>query len=415
MTDAATTAIEELRASHERQYEPYSQATIPEHLADIADRRERCPLSFSPDGGFWLATTYDDISGILKRNNRGFVSFPNIPDGSQAFGQKRQIPIELDGPIHREYRKLLDPLFSPARVSAMEPQVRQVAVDLIDEFIEKGNCEIVSDFGFPFPGTVFLSIMGWPVEDAEMMNKWVDVFLHGVAGATEEETMVARVEASTKARAYIQNLVDDRRANPRDDIMSTVVAAEIEGAPITDEDLSDMLVMLMMAGLDTVQSVISQGVAYFATHQDQWAEMFSSPEILDRAIEELLRWTSPAVPTRTVDDESAIVGDIEFPKGERIHCPLAAANRDPKYFPDPDAIDFHRERKPHLTFSLGAHRCIGIHLARQEVRIAFEELHRQIPEFQLAPGCEPKEHLALTWGVEDVRIEFAPGQKSTDA
>lgn len=413
MTGAATIPIEQLRAARERQYEPYSTATIAEHLDEIAQRREQCPLSFSPEGGFWLATTYDDIAGILKRNNRGFVSFPNIPDGTQAFGQKRQIPIELDGPIHRAYRKLLDPLFSPARVGAMEPQVRAVAVDLIDQFIERGACEVVSEFGFPFPGTVFLSIMGWPVQDAAMMNRWVDVFLHGVPGASEEETTAARVEASTNARAYIQNLVDDRRAHPRDDIMSTVVAAEIEGEAISDADLSDMLVMLMMAGLDTVQSVISQSVAYFADHQEQWTEMFSSPELLDRGIEELLRWTSPAVPTRTVDHESAVVGDIEFPKGERIHCPLAAANRDPKYFPDPDAINFHRERKPHLTFSLGAHRCIGIHLARQEVRIAFEELHRRIPSFALQPGCQPREHLALTWGVDDVRIVFEPGQRAS--
>lgn len=412
MSDTAID-IDELRAEHTRPYDPYSQATISEHLADIADRRERCPLSYSPDGGFWLATRYDDISSILRRNNRGFISFPNMPDGTQAFGQKAQIPIELDGPIHKAYRKLLDPLFSPGRVAAMEPQVRQVAIDLIDSFIETGECDVVPQLAFPFPGTVFLSVMGWPLEDAEKMNHWVDIFLHGVPGAPQAEVDAARGEASQLARAYIQQMVDDRRANPTDDITTTIVQAEIEGAPISDSDLSDLMVLLMMAGLDTVQSVISQSLAYFADHQEQWSEMFATPEAFAPAVEELLRWTSPAVPTRNVADDTADVGGITFPKGERIHCPLAAANRDPKYYPDPDTVDFQREPKPHLTFSLGAHRCIGIHLARQEVRVALGELHRRIPSFRLQDGCVPHEHLALTWGVDSVKIAFPPGQKST--
>jgi len=407
-----TVNIEALRAAHVRDYNPYSTATIQEHLDDIADRRENLPMSFSEKGGFWLATTYDDIASILRRNNKGFISFPNMPDGALVFGQKRQIPIELDGPIHAEYRKLLDPLFSPGKVRAMEDQVRQVATDLIDRFAPTGEVDLVPDFAFPFPGTVFLSIMGWPVEDADMMNSWVHVFLHGLEGGTEEETMAARMEASEKARAYIQQIVDDRRANPRDDITTAIVQAEIEGAPIPDSDLSDLFVMLMMAGLDTTASVIAQSMAYFAKHPDKWDEMFADPDELDAAIEELLRWSSPAVPTRNVVDEWVEVGDLRLPQGERIHFALAAANRDPKYYPDPDEIVFDRDPQPHLTFSLGTHRCLGLHLARQELRVAFEELRRVMPTFSLAPGCEPKEHLSLTWGVDDVRLVFEPRPRS---
>ena len=403
-----TNDIEALRASHARQYDPYSTATIQEHLDDIADRRENLPMSFSEKGSFWLATTYDDIAGMLRRNNKGFISFPNIPDGVLAFGQKRQIPIELDGPIHAQYRKLLDPLFSPSKVKGMEEQVRQIAVDLIAGFADKGEVDLVPEFAFPFPGTVFLSVMGWPVEDADMMNKWVGAFLHGVPGGTEEETLAARVDASEKSRAYIQAIVDDRRANPRDDITTAIVQAEFDGEPIPDEDLSDLFILLMMAGLDTTASVIAQSMAYFAKNPAKWDEMFADPDDIDAAVEELLRWTSPAVPTRNVADESAEVGGLELSKGERIHCPLAAANRDPKYYPDPDEIQFDRDPHPHLTFSLGTHRCIGVHLARQELRIAFEELRRIMPTFQLAEGVEPKEHLSLTWGVEDVRLVFTP-------
>lgn len=403
-----TIDIEALRAAHHRDYDPYSTATIQEHLDEVADRRENVPLSFSAKGGFWLATTYDDIAGMLRRNNKGFISFPNIPDGVLAFGQKRQIPIELDGPIHAEYRKMLDPLFSPGKVREMEDQVRQVARDLIDGFASRGEVDLVPEFAFPFPGLVFLSVMGWPLEDAELMNSWVHTFLHGVEGASEEEVTAARIDASTKSRAYIQAIVDDRRANPREDITTVIVQSEIEGAPIPDEDLSDLFILLMMAGLDTTASVIAQSMAYFAKHPEKWDEMFADEDDLDAAIEELLRWTSPAVPTRNVADDEVEIGGLTLPKGERIHCPLAFANRDPKYYPDPDEIIFDRDPQPHLTFSLGPHRCIGVHLARQELRIAFEELRRVMPTFSLAEGVEPKEHLSLTWGVENVRLVFEP-------
>ncbi|MEU7811348.1 cytochrome P450 [Pseudonocardia sp. NPDC049154] len=400
--------LDEVKAERRHDYDVYPGGTIQQKLDEIAELREKCPVSFSEKGGFWVATTYDDISSILRRNNRGFVSFPNIPDGKVAFGQKQQIPIELDGDVHRKYRKLLDPLFSPARVQEMEKQIRDVANGLIDGFVATGKCDVVPQFAFPFPGTVFLSIMGWPLEDAERMNDWVNIFLHGVPGGTEEETMQARIKASEESRAYIQAIVEDRRANPRDDITSVIVNQGLEGEPISDSDLSDLFVLLLMAGLDTVQSVIGQSIAYLATHPEQWEAMFATPDALAPAIEELLRWTSPAMPTRNVAAASAQVADLELPEGERVFCPLAAANRDPKYYPDPDTVDFTRESKPHLSFSLGAHRCVGVHLARLELRIAFEELHRRIPSFRLQEGCTPTEHLGLTWAIEDVRIEFEP-------
>lgn len=403
--------LDELKAERKWNYDVYPSGTIQDKVDELAERREKCPVSFSEEGGFWVATTYDDISSILRRNNRGFVSFPNIPDGKVAFGQKAQIPIELDGDIHKAYRKLLDPLLSPAKVAEMEDQIRSVAVDLIDRFIDSGTCDVVPQFAFPFPGSVFLSIMGWPLEDAAMMNRWVEAFLKGVPGGTAEETMNARIAASQESRAYIQAIVDDRRANPRDDLTSAVVNADFGGEQISDSDLSDLFVLMMMAGLDTVQSVIAQSMAHLGKHPDQWDAMFATPDALEPAIEELLRWTSPAMPTRNVSAESATVADMELPTGERVFCPLVAANRDPKYFPQPDEVRFDRDPKPHLTFSLGAHRCVGLHLARLELRVAFEELRRRIPSFSLAPGCEPKETLALTWNIEDVQIVF-PAQAS---
>jgi cytochrome P450 len=169
----------------------------------------------------------------------------------------------------------------------------------------------------------------------------------------------------------------------------------------------------MMAGLDTVNSVLAQSFVYLSRHQDLWSQMFESPDTLDRGVEEFIRWGAPAVPTRTVADEGFMVRDVEIPVGERVHCPLGAANRDPKYYPDPDEIRLDRELKPHLAFGLGPHRCIGSHLARMEMRVAFEELHRRIPAFQLDESQPPQDHLGLAWGTENVHILFTPGNRDS--
>jgi cytochrome P450 len=409
VTDKPT--IDELHESLKRDYPVYRQGTIAEHLAELADRREKCPISFSSDGGFWVLSTYDDISSVLRRNNRGFISFPNMPDGTQAFGQKMMKPIEIDGSEHRQYRKILEPLFAPARITAIEPRIRQVASDLIDQFIGAGTCDFVEQFAMPFPGTTFLAMMGWPLADAATLNGYSGVMLHGVPGAPQEEIDAARGAAAVAFQAYIADQIAQRRAEPTDDVTTAVINAEIDGALIPDSDLYDVFVLMMMAGLDTVQSVLAQSMIYLAQHPDQWQEMFRRPEHIDAAVEELLRWTSPAVPTRNVSDESAAVGDLELPKGERVHCPLGAGNRDPKYFPEPDEVRFERDPKPHLTFGMGPHRCLGVHLARAELRIAFEELHRRLPAFTLAPGTEPAEHLGLTWGVDNVKLAFEPGPR----
>lgn len=413
MTEAEPTAaqsIDELRKNHERQYEVYHQVDIQQHLDELADRRDKCPISFSPDGGFWTLSRYDDMSAVLRKNNKGVVSFPNVPDGKQAFGQKKTIPIELDGAVHKQYRQILDPQFSPAKVQALEPRIRQVARELIESFAARGECDFGAEFALPFPGGIFLAIMGWPVEDARKMNDWVNTMLHGVPGGSEEEVAAARGAAAAEIRSYMQEIIADRRANPRDDVTSLILETEIDGAPIPDDDLYDLFVLIMMAGLDTVQSVLGQSMAYFARHQDKWDELFADPERMGSNVEELVRWASPAGPTRNVTADSITVGDLELPQGERLYCPLGAGNRDPQYFEDPDEVRFDREGKPHLSFGLGPHRCVGVHLARAELRIAFEELRAVMPRFRLADGDGPREHVGLTWGIEDVHLVFEPSR-----
>ncbi|MDT9592137.1 cytochrome P450 [Nocardioides zeae] len=411
-----TVDLETQRAERRLDYDPYNVASIADHLGELAERRATQPISYSARGnGCWVLTRYDDISSVLRRSNRGFISFPNDPDGQNTQGSSEgMIPIEIDGLRHKQFRQLLDPYFSPARVAEKEQTLLAWCNRLIDDWIEDGRCDFVKGFALPFPGVTVLTIMGWPLADLERMNAWTDTLLHGKQGGTPEEQMAVRGQAHVEMRAYMLDLIAQRRAEPRrDDVTSGALDAEIDGEPLSDDKLFDLFLLMMTAGLDTVQSVLCQSMVFFARHPEQWDRMFSTPEMLEPAVEELLRWCAPAVPTRNVVEDGVVVGDVTLGPGERVHFPLAVANRDPAYYPDPDEVVFDRPAKPHLAFGLGAHRCVGLHLARLELKIAFTELHRRMPRFSLVEGVEPHEHLGLAWGVDNVHLEFAPGARES--
>ncbi|GGL16067.1 cytochrome P450 [Nocardia jinanensis] len=410
--------IEELRASHRRDYDPYHQVPIAEQLAELADRRETVPVSYSARGnGCWVLTRYDDIAGVLRRSNRGFISFPNDPDGINSTGaDEGMIPIELDGPRHRQFRVMLDPAFSPKRVAQLEDGLREWANRLIDDWIGAGECDFNKGFALPFPGVTVMKIMGWPEEDLDRLYGWVDIVMHGVPGVPEDEANAARGKAHGEIREYMFALIAERRAAPpREDVTSAALAAEIDGKKLSDSELFDLFLLMMLAGLDTVQSVLGQAMVHLARNPEQWDQMFESTAVLNSAVEEFLRWGTPPVPTRTIVDDEVQVGAVTLPKGERVHFPLAVANRDPSYYENPDDVIVDRfvdmGAKPHVAFGLGPHRCVGVHLARLELRIAFQELRRRLPKFELAADRIPQEHLGLAWGVDNIHLRFEPGTR----
>jgi cytochrome P450 len=414
MSDAGIEAVKRERTID---YDPFSAKDIEVNLAQLAARRTVNPVTYSgTGGGFWVATGYDAIVSVLRNNNKGYISFPNNPYGEPPAGQatnKRLIPVELDGAEHRQYRKLLEPVFAPREMQALEPRIRKLANSLIDDWIEAGTVDFVSGFAFPYSATTIILLMGWPLKDAGMMNEWVRTLQHGVLDGDEEAALKAQAKAGAEVREYIMAMMAERRARPVDDFSTMLMNIELNGSKLSDDDLYDTFLLLMLAGLDTVQSALTQTFAYLGTHRDKWDEMFDKPETIDLAVEEFLRYTAPAVPTRTVTSDFMMVGDVPVRRGERVHCPLGAANRDPKYYPNPDEIDYDRPVKPHLAFGLGPHRCIGLHLARLEMKIAFEELHARMPRFSLDESHKPAGHLGFAWGVDDVYLSFPPGQRRT--
>jgi cytochrome P450 len=410
--------LSQLQDAHRRDYDPGSSTPIAEHLAELADRRAALPISYSGVGnGFWVLSTYDDMSSVMRRNNRGFISYPNDPQGRGGHGVEAEpmIPIEVDGEVHRDFRRILEPMFAPQRVAALEERLTAWANALIDDFIETGHVDFIRQFALPFPGATVLEIMGWPLEDLRQMNDWTAAVLHGVPGGSVEENLEVQTKAHVEMSEYMLALIQERRSATRgDDVTSVILDAELDGRRLTDAELLGIFFLMMTAGLDTVQSVLTSSLVHLAGRQDQWDQLAGPDDVVHAATEELLRWVSPAPPTRVVAWDEVEVGDLVLPKGERVHCPLGAANRDPKYYPDPDEVRFDREQtKPHLAFGLGTHRCIGLHLARLELHIAFRELRRRIPAFRLDPSQAIAEHLGFTWGLGNVHLLFEPGLRES--
>ena len=380
--------------------------------AKTAELREIGPLVYThAHGGHWLVTRYEEAHEVLRDHETFSSTRNNIP---QLAGEGvPQLPLELDPPQHTFYRQALQPLFSPKRMQALEPQIRDLINELIDGFAAKGSAEFISEFAHELPTRVFLTLMGWPVEDADMFTRITDVALQGVPGGTEEESRKARDEAAAEIFGYFAKIVAAAResADTERDLTAYIVNTPVdlgdETRLLTDEELGRMFFLLLIAGLHTVQGSLAWGLMHLADNPDQRQEIIDDPDAIPTAVEEILRIES-AVTMGRIATRDVEIGGVTVAEGEMVAVLLAAANRDSGEFEDPDALVADREPNRHLAFGAGPHRCIGSHLARIELRIAFEEIHRRIPDYQLVESDPPLFHATQVRGCVRMPITFTP-------
>jgi cytochrome P450 len=300
------------------------------------------------------------------------------------------IPLEIDGEEHRKWRRLLDPLFAPKQVARLEDSVRELAADLISKFAEDGKADLAEQFCVPLPCLTFLRLLGAPVEDLDFFLEFKQGVIHP-EGETLEEVNANMAVAGGKLLEYFAAFLAKRReeAERSDDVISALLFAEVEGEPLNDLELLNILFLLMFAGLDTVTSSMSCTFAWLAQHPAERQRLVDDPALIPAAIEEIMRYESP-VPSgmRYSDQQDIDLGDgLVIRKGQAMHAVWAAANVDPAAFPDPMTVDFAR-RPSHIVFASGTHRCLGSHLARLEMRLAVEELLSRIPDYAVQPGEE---------------------------
>lgn len=374
-----------------------------------ADLAAKGPVVYSTaHGGHWIVTRYSEIHEVL-RDAETFSSYPNNLVTNEAFG--KFIPIELDPPEHTGYRKALQPLFGPARMKTLSDSIRVVVNDLLDGFAPKGEAEYISEFAHELPARIFLALMDWPIEDAPLFTEATDVVLFGKPGGTEEESLEARGIAGMQMLGYFQKMVDERRANPGDDVTSQLIHTEVEMEDglrlLTDEELNRMFFLLLIAGLHTVQGSLAWAIVHLVNNPEQRQSIVDDPDMIPTAVEEILRIEAAVVPGRRATRDVEL-GGVTIAEGEQLILMLCSANRDGEEFDEPDDLDLTRKPNRHLAFGGGAHRCLGSHLARIELTIALEEIHRRIPDYQLVASDPPVFHASQVRGCVRMPIRFTP-------
>jgi len=360
-----------------------------------------------PVAPVWIFTRYDEVHDGLQ--DWELFSSANVTPYTEM-GQHTWIPEELDPPDHGKYRQLLTPFLTPAAVKAMESGIREQCVSLIEEFKDRGECDFFEEFAKLYPTTIFMRLMGLPVERSETLLQWAHELMH--LSDLEDPDGSIRGNATMSIMGLLAELIADRRADPKDDVVTAIVNAEVDGAPITDENLLMMCFLLYMGGLDTVAGELGAFFYHLATNPADRERIVSDPAVIPQATEELLRAFS-IVTTGRVVTRDAEFGGCPVKAGDRAVFALAPANRDEAQFEGAAQVDFDRTRNRHMAFGLGPHRCLGSYLARAELIIALEEWHKRIPEYSLDESMEVRFHAGGVAGYESIPLRWPPKQSRT--
>jgi cytochrome P450 len=350
---------------------------------------------------YWVFTENSVILDGLQHPDlwSSSVIVPTEPDPPYKW-----IPVMLDPPEHTKWRHLLGEYFSPGRVKGLRDEQQRLAGELIDKLIGEGRCEFVAQISRVFPSTVFLTIMGMPVEDLEQFLAWEDMILH--QSGVGEEVNAARLEGMTHVMGYFSNLIQHRRENrdpDANDIVSKAIDWAIDGEPINDLGLLNCLLLLFMAGLDTVSNQLSYAMLHMASHPTDRARIVAEPELIPKAVEEMLR-AYPIVQTARKATQDMDFHGCPVKAGDMASFPLALAGRDEAVYPDARRVDLDRGVTRHLSFGGGPHRCLGSHLARQEMVVVLEEWHKRIPDYELAE--QAKEHGGQIFGLDSLNLTW---------
>jgi cytochrome P450 len=340
-------------------------------------------ITHAGEGGV-LVSRHQDVVDLL-RDPATFSSKNRI-----ELGQKRPIiPLQMDPPEQTRLRKLMAPLFSPAVVNGIEAETRKLAVHLIDPIVDRGGCNFHEVVANPLPSTVFLQLLGLPVSRATEFLDLKDGILHPDASDIEERAAVQQA-AGEKIYAILEEIVDQRIQKREKDWISSFLDSEVDGETLTRENVIDIGYLFFIAGLDTVSASLGCIFAYLAQHPDRQLEIAENPSVIPGAIEELLRFESPVTSIMRLTTKDTEIGGCPIRKGTNVQVELGSANTDERFMKDAGTIDFHRRVNKHIAFGVGAHRCLGSHLARMELRVVVEEWHKRIPSYRLAPGCVPR-------------------------
>ena len=377
--------------------------TDPEWVADPYpiwdDLRDRCPVAHSDRyGGTWLPVRHEDVAAVAY-DTENFTSRSVVVSELRPGPEDLPAPIGLappitsDPPFHAQARRLLLPAFSPKRIAAYEPFTRELCVELLDALAGQAVLDAAVDYAQHIPLRVIVRMLGFPQEDADLFRRFIRMVLEDVDQSVEErEALVQDGEID----AYMNARIAEHQAEPKDDLTTHLLEAELDGAKLSLDHVRGTMVLLMIAGIDTTWSAIGASLWHLSQHPDDRRRLAAEPDLMPTAVEEFLRAYAPVTMARLVARDVELDGR-RLHEGDWLLLPFPAANRDPELFPDADQVRLDRVENRHAAFGLGIHRCIGSNLARMELTVALEEWMKRYPDFELTDPTQ------VTWSAGQVR------------
>jgi cytochrome P450 len=376
---------------------------------------EKCPVSWSDvHGGFWALTGYEAVKKASADDGL-FSSWHDLPDGSTPFrgvdvpGQDMSMSfLELDAADHKPWRSQFNPWFTPDAVRARwSTRARDLAAWCIDRVIERGSMDVIEDLTGPVPAMITLELLGLPLSQWKVLSMAAHDSIATPGGSPEH---AAAEKAFVALFSSIPEVVGERRADPRDDLLTALGSMTINGGKLTDQEIIDATILVISGGVDTTTNLTAQTINYLAASHDDRRRLTADRSLLKTACEEFLRYFSPVTMNgRTITQDTELQG-ISLSRHQRVLLSWAAANSDPHHWDQPDTVIIDRRPNRHLAFGLGVHRCIGSHLAREMFAAMMNAFLDRIPDYEVNGKVEPYETLGNVNGLRKLPIRFAPGR-----
>jgi cytochrome P450 len=399
---------------------PVTELDLPQLNTIGMERRAAIDAIDAARAAHWLAQTemgfcvinLDDVTAILrdKRFHSALSILPQMSGVPQlADGRRRrQSILSMEGDEHARLRRLVAPAFTPASANRLRPTMRRVITELVDGVTDAGSCELVGDICEPYPIPIICELLGAPRQDWKLFSAWAtDIFK--IFNGNLVEDLPAIEHAAGELTGYVSDMIEERRAAPRDDLLSDLIAIEEEGDRLSTPEMAMLAEAILMAGTDTTRNQLACSVALFAEHPDQWQLLAEQPALASRAVEESMRYLGAVRATVRFASTDIVYRDVLFPQGTIVSTSLAGANRDPATWEQPNTFDITQERgTAQMTFGSGIHFCLGAALARAELQEALPILAQHLPGLALDGTVEWKPATFGIWGPARLPLRFDP-------
>ncbi len=419
MSLAASSVPTSASSAAPARFNPFLPDFIVDPHPQLHQLRTLDPVHWSSTVGVWVLTRYADVMTAL--HDRRFSCMAGRWDQYQRFFLRGSSTtsalaemyskwmLQLDPPDHTRLRALVNKAFTPRVVEAMRGRIERMVDQFLDEVIPTGRMDVMTDLAFPLPILVICDLLGVPSSDYAKIKSWTQELLPSLSPAISAKGMAHVSDVVAEYREYFRSLANERRKKPQDDMMSALLAAREQGEKLSEDELLATCILLAFAGHATTAQLTGKGVLALLQHPDQCERLRGDPSLIVNAVEEILRYETPLQLVYRTTKEQVTLDGKTIPSNQMVFVSLAAANRDPAEFPDPDRFDVGRDASKHIAFAHGIHYCVGAPLGRLETQIAINTMLRRLPGLRLEPAGIRREPSLVLRGLTELPITFQAG------